>query len=721
MGTPTSKIKLNLFMRKPLPGDHYSIERLYESVVSALPPDRYKVRILVCPFEGKGLFRRLALIIWAACLQGDVNHVTGDMNFLGLLMRSSRTLLTITDSASMKRLFGWKRWCYRTFWLRLPILHAGKVVVISEATLQETIDYVHTADSKKFLVIPCCIPMGILAKPKPSGNVSIPRILAVGTKPNKNLPRIIEALAGVPCRLVVVGALTDFHQELIVRHGLEVENHVDISNAEMALQYQSADLVVFVSTYEGFGLPILEGQMVGRPVITSRKTPMEIVAGAGACLVDPESVSDIREAVLRVINDSQYRDMLVQAGYENVLAYSPEIVARQYASVYEALFFGTTDLPEKALERLEKKSAMTEDRIQSILILGQRQPHVNENVTETAKPNYFADTLYFLAASNLRLKVKTQSAFHTKSLFITLWLSLIAFKKIASTPNQLAIVWQGYGTYAILAHAILGRKTRFILNTYKVPSSSPQPIKKRLNDKLLSRAISLADGVIAISTAQAYALQSLNKNTAWVPFASDMNWWSPGLPDYQLLASHGINFKNFILVMGDVDRDEKTTLNALCHLNHPILRVTRESETALVARRAYEELKITQGGVFLNIPFDILRELYRGARVVVVPARSNIHPAGMTSLTEAMCCGRPVVIPSGLATDGYVQDFYDAFVLSEWEESAIRDRVEKTYQTDIGESVGKNARNTMENRLNINASAKKAADFIARIDSLRIN
>jgi hypothetical protein len=60
-------------------------------------------------------------------------------------------------------------------------------------------------------------------------------------------------------------------------------------------------------------------------------------------------------------------------------------------------------------------------------------------------------------------------------------------------------------------------------------------------------------------------------------------------------------------------------------------------------------------------------------------------------------------------------------VLSEWEESAIRDRVEKIYQTDIGESVGKNARNTIENRLNIHASAKQTADFIARIDSLSIN
>ena len=111
--------------------------------------------------------RRLALIVWAACSQSDVNHVTGDVNFLGLLMRRSRTLLTITDSASMQRLVGWKRWFYRTFWIRLPIWRAGHVVVISEATLHETLSYVRS-DYAKFSVIPCCTPRGYQLNHSPS-------------------------------------------------------------------------------------------------------------------------------------------------------------------------------------------------------------------------------------------------------------------------------------------------------------------------------------------------------------------------------------------------------------------------------------------------------------------------------------------------------------------------------------------------------------------------
>ena len=332
------RIKLSLFLRRPRPGENYSVERLFDSVVAALPADRYDVRRRVCPFQSKGLIRRLALIVWAACRQGDVNHVTGDVNFLGLLMRRSRTVLTILDSASMQRLVGWRRWCYGVAWLRLPIWRAGRVTAISQTTLQETIFYVR-ADPAKCVFIPCCVPQGMFAEPRPFPE-SRPRFLAVGTKPNKNLPRIIEALSGLPCRLVVVGELTESHRKLLVHHGVEVENHVGLDDAAMALQYRAADAVVFVSTYEGFGLPILEAQAAGRPLITSRRSPMQEVAGAGSCLVDPEVVGEIRAAVQRIIQDPEYRAALVQAGFENVRAYSPEAIAGQYASVYEALLSG---------------------------------------------------------------------------------------------------------------------------------------------------------------------------------------------------------------------------------------------------------------------------------------------------------------------------------------------------------------------------------------------
>jgi glycosyltransferase involved in cell wall biosynthesis len=97
------------------------------------------------------------------------------------------------------------------------------------------------------------------------------------------------------------------------------------------------DLLVFASTFEGFGLPIVEAQATGRPVVTSNIMSMPEVAGDAACLVDPFNVSSIREGVLKVINDSDYRNALVKAGFENVKRFQPEQIARQYAELYHEL------------------------------------------------------------------------------------------------------------------------------------------------------------------------------------------------------------------------------------------------------------------------------------------------------------------------------------------------------------------------------------------------
>jgi glycosyltransferase involved in cell wall biosynthesis len=97
---------------------------------------------------------------------------------------------------------------------------------------------------------------------------------------------------------------------------------------------------MFASLYEGFGLPILEANAVGRPVITSKLYSMPEVGGNAACYVDPYDSADIRAAVSKLIEDSQYRDQLVVNGFRNVERFRPEVVATQYANLYRKLFKG---------------------------------------------------------------------------------------------------------------------------------------------------------------------------------------------------------------------------------------------------------------------------------------------------------------------------------------------------------------------------------------------
>jgi glycosyltransferase involved in cell wall biosynthesis len=96
-------------------------------------------------------------------------------------------------------------------------------------------------------------------------------------------------------------------------------------------------MVLFPSTYEGFGLPIIEAQQTGRPVITSNISPMKEVAGNAACLTDPFSVQSIREGVLKVIQDDDYRNTLVRNGFNNAQRYNPEKIANEYFLIYQRL------------------------------------------------------------------------------------------------------------------------------------------------------------------------------------------------------------------------------------------------------------------------------------------------------------------------------------------------------------------------------------------------
>jgi glycosyltransferase involved in cell wall biosynthesis len=162
-------------------------------------------------------------------------------------------------------------------------------------------------------------------------------LLFLGSTPNKNLPRVIEALRGLPCVLDIVGEIPEEQKRQLEAAAIAVRNFVHLSAAEMAARYVAADIVLFPSTYEGFGMPILEAQKAGRPVVTSDLSPMKDVAGNAACLVDPLDAGSIRAGIQKVIADNAFREMLVTKGRENAAAYEPAGIAERYYQVYEEL------------------------------------------------------------------------------------------------------------------------------------------------------------------------------------------------------------------------------------------------------------------------------------------------------------------------------------------------------------------------------------------------
>ena len=274
-------------------------------------------------------------MVEAVFRQGDLNHITGDIHYIGLLLRKRKTVLTIHDLGSVHRLRGLRKSLFLFLWYWLPIRRSALVTVISESTKDDLLQHIKV-DPQKIRVVYDCVSEEFNSFPKELISTE-PIILQLGTGANKNLERVSEALRGVPCHLRIVGRLDDKQTAVLERCRINFSCVSDIPNEQVVEEYQKSDLLVFVSTYEGFGLPILEAQATGRPVITSSILSMPEVAGDSACLVDPFDVSSIRKGILNVINDSAYREELVKRGFENVKRFQPDNIAEQYADIYYEL------------------------------------------------------------------------------------------------------------------------------------------------------------------------------------------------------------------------------------------------------------------------------------------------------------------------------------------------------------------------------------------------
>ncbi len=326
-------MKINYLFRHPSPVFH-SIEEQFFAMQKELPKG-IEYKNIFAKKHSKGLFKRLFITFQLAFNQGDINHITGDIHFVTLFLKKKKTILTVHDINSVLKGNGLKYKILRFFWFIMPFARVKYITVISDFTKKQILDE-FKVNPKKIIVIPDCVSPEIKFSEK-KFNKEKPNILQIGTKPNKNLPNLITALEDISCQLTIIGKLTKEQIQLLQKCNIDYENKYNLDYSEIIDAYKKADIVTFVSTYEGFGVPILEAQATGRVVITSNFSPMKDVAGAGALLVNPQSVESIRKGIMRIISNEELRNKITGAGQKNVRKYSAKNVAVKYAELYRKI------------------------------------------------------------------------------------------------------------------------------------------------------------------------------------------------------------------------------------------------------------------------------------------------------------------------------------------------------------------------------------------------
>lgn len=332
------KLKVVFFNRKPRALGNFSIE-IYFQLIQNYLKDEFILINKVMPYESNGLLNRLGNVIYCFFNQGDVNHITGDIHYVAALIKKSKTILTVLDCGMLHETSGLKHKIFKALWFTIPLFKSKIITAISNATKHDLIQFTH-CDANKIKVIYICISPAFVKNEKVF-NSEKPRILQIGTAENKNIKRLIPALKSIHCTLVIIGKINENTKQLIAENNIDLELHNRrLSDEEVMHEYIKCDILSLVSTIEGFGMPIIEANAIGRICITGNITSMPEIAANAAHLVDPFDIQQIHDGFQLLINDKPYRDSLIVNGFENANRFSAASLAKQYASLYNEIGIG---------------------------------------------------------------------------------------------------------------------------------------------------------------------------------------------------------------------------------------------------------------------------------------------------------------------------------------------------------------------------------------------
>lgn len=323
-------MRITYFFRPKQEGAH-SIEILFKSIIENLP-SYVDYKFFVCTKKWK----RFHSFFKSTKYQSQINHITGDIHTIALFLSKKRTILTVHDIGRYDRdLKGLRKKIFKILWLDLPLRNVKFITTISDFTKNRLIEECHISEDK-IHVIPNPASTDFKANQK-SYNTIEPCILQIGSGNNKNIHRLINSVKDTNFKLLLIRKPSSDLEILLKEKEISYEWKYNLSRKEVYDCFVACDIVFFASEYEGFGVPILEANAVGRPVVTSNISSMPFVAGESAIQVNPFNEMEIKKALLDLHDNPNLREELINKGFENLQRFSIKTITEQYMDLYHKI------------------------------------------------------------------------------------------------------------------------------------------------------------------------------------------------------------------------------------------------------------------------------------------------------------------------------------------------------------------------------------------------
>lgn len=311
--------------------NRFSIESLFVPLVEQENIEKYEIPCLLT-----SLFSLIKIFLFTFKIKEKLVHVTGDIQYVVLFIPFKKTIITVHDLYHLEQLKGFRKQVYSLFWFYIPFKLANRVVAISPNTYNQIISAFPSV-KEKTIIIPNTFNKINKIKNVNKNNEFF-TILAIGSTKNKNIERLIDSILGLSnIKLIIVGELQQEMIKKIKSSNICFEKYSNLKKEELDKIYNSTDLLFFASIQEGFGIPILEAQSIGLPVITSNISSMPYVAGKGAVYVSPFSVDEIRQQILKIKNNNEVRNEIISNGFDNIKRFSNELFIKSYQNLYKEL------------------------------------------------------------------------------------------------------------------------------------------------------------------------------------------------------------------------------------------------------------------------------------------------------------------------------------------------------------------------------------------------